>query len=94
MNAEVQRATAIYFCASKSLQHHEQPKATHLDRPETTHYDPRATDVERMSEGIHEMIHEEAISEEEAGALIDSATDENGHINKDVVKEIMDELSA
>ena len=42
---------------------------------------------------IHGLIHEEALSTEEGEDLIDSATDENGHIDPGIVKEIMDELS-
>ena len=61
MNAEVQRATAIYFSASAQLQHYETKHASIDNRDESTHYDPRANDAERMSEGRHEMVHETAL---------------------------------
>ena len=61
MNAEVQRATAIYFSASAQLQHYETKHASNDNRDESTHYDPRANDAERMSEGRHEMVHETAL---------------------------------
>ena len=60
----VPRATALYFSASAQqpqLQHYETKHTSNDNRDESTHYDPRANDVERMSEGRHEMVHETAL---------------------------------